>query len=429
MTSQENSKRDAVDNVVGGSLERHPTKRAKIANKLLHHDDYVIGWVCALPLELTAAKAVLDEQHPSLSNSPGDDNVYCLGSIHCHNVVITCLPSGLYGNNRSAVVAERMRHTFPNITASLIVGIGGGVPSSVHDIRLGDVVVSLPRSDFPAVVQYDFGKTEAHGISHSKSSLNKPPTSLLKAVSSLQSEHQMGRNQMQIYIREAIKNHHLPAFTYPGTSRDVLYETECNHWEEGLTCTICGPIKEVVRAPRLTELSAIHYGTVGSGNQVIKHGRTRDRYAKQFDILCFEMEAAGLMDELPCIVIRGICDYCDVFKNKDFQEYAALTAAAYAKDLLLMMPVQQSARNRPPLEPLQDQNHIRSKQKRWDDLIASLTFDEANSRLDTVKRAHPQTCNWSLEQAQYKEWLNDEKAVDHHGLLWIRYVMASFAYL
>ena len=61
---------------------------------------------------------------------------------------------------------------------------------------------------------------------------------------------------------------------------------------------------------------------------------SRDRLAKEHGMLCFEMEAAGLMNQLPCLVIRGICDYSDSHKNKLWQGYAALTAAAYAKRLL-----------------------------------------------------------------------------------------------
>ena len=48
-------------------------------------------------------------------------------------------------------------------------------------------------------------------------------------------------------------------------------------------------------------------------------------------MLCFKMEAAGLMDDFPCLVVRGICDYADSHKNKQWQGYAAATAAAYAK--------------------------------------------------------------------------------------------------
>jgi nucleoside phosphorylase len=53
------------------------------------------------------------------------------------------------------------------------------------------------------------------------------------------------------------------------------------------------------------------------------------------------MEAAGLMNHFPCVVIRGICDYSDSHKNKEWQGYAAMAAAAYTKDLLRRIVRQQ----------------------------------------------------------------------------------------
>lgn len=78
----------------------------------------------------------------------------------------------------------------------------------------------------------------------------------------------------------------------------------------------------------------IHYGLIASANQLMKNGLVREKLATEHDILCFEMEAAGLMNHFPCLVVRGICDYSDSHKNKDWQGYAAMTAAAYTKDLL-----------------------------------------------------------------------------------------------
>jgi nucleoside phosphorylase len=40
-----------------------------------------------------------------------------------------------------------------------------------------------------------------------------------------------------------------------------------------------------------------HYGTVRSGNVVIKDAVTRDWLQEELGVLCVEMEAAGLMDE------------------------------------------------------------------------------------------------------------------------------------
>jgi nucleoside phosphorylase len=70
----------------------------------------------------------------------------------------------------------------------------------------------------------------------------------------------------------------------------------------------------------------------------MKDGKMRDQLAEQFDILCFEMEAAGLVDSLPTLSIRGICDYADSHKNKSWQRYAAGVAAAYAKEWLTVVP-------------------------------------------------------------------------------------------
>ncbi|THC89018.1 hypothetical protein EYZ11_011538 [Aspergillus tanneri] len=107
------------------------------------HDDYTVAWICALPLEIAAAKIMLDEVHPPLSQTHADHNVYTLGSISGHNVVVACLPAGVYGTISASTVVSHLVSTYPNIQFGLMVGIGGGVPSKTVDIRLGDVTVSV----------------------------------------------------------------------------------------------------------------------------------------------------------------------------------------------------------------------------------------------------------------------------------------------
>lgn len=70
----------------------------------------------------------------------------------------------------------------------------------------------------------------------------------------------------------------------------------------------------------------------------MRNGALREPLRQEMNMLCFEMEAAGLMDHFPCLV-RGICDYADSHKSKQWQGYAAMTAAAYAKELLSVTPV------------------------------------------------------------------------------------------
>jgi nucleoside phosphorylase len=90
----------------------------------------------------------------------------------------------------------------------------------------------------------------------------------------------------------------------------------------------------VQRPAREDSTSRIHYGNIALGNEVMKHGITRDKIAKEEGVVCFEMEAAGLMNNFKCLVIRGICDYVDSHKNKIWQPYTAATAAAFARVLL-----------------------------------------------------------------------------------------------
>ncbi|KAL3457971.1 nucleoside phosphorylase domain-containing protein [Aspergillus heterothallicus] len=302
--------------------------------KKLSPDSYTVGWVCALSLELTAAKAMLDETHSNPRQPPSDPNRYTVGEIAGHNVVIAPLPAGVYGTTSASFVTASLLSTFPSIRFVLMVGIGGGVPSQGVDIRLGDVVVSKPTGAHGGVIQYDYGKTVRDGHLQRTGSLNKPPPALLTALAELQSRYMAGEGQIADVLDAAAHNPKLSLFKQPISQTDLLFEADYDHADEGASCDKCVKHRLVPRKVRISRGPEVHYGLIASGNQVMKHGRTRDRVANETGILCFEMEAAGLMDHVPCLVIRGICDYSDSHKSKEWQAYAALTAAAYTKELL-----------------------------------------------------------------------------------------------
>jgi nucleoside phosphorylase len=112
------------------------------ARASLSHNDYTVGWIYALPLEIAAAKLILDAIHPNLPRLATDQNTYILRNIDEHNIIITYLPSGVYSTVSVATVAIQLLSSFHSIRFSLIVGIGRGIPSSNIDIRLGDIIVS-----------------------------------------------------------------------------------------------------------------------------------------------------------------------------------------------------------------------------------------------------------------------------------------------
>lgn len=289
---------------------------------------------------MAAAEVMLDEKHSGLLQSVQDDNNYVLGEISGHNIVIACLPAGVYGITSATASVSQMRSTFPGIRFALMVGIGGGVPNKV-DIRLGDVVVSQPTKQCGGVIQYGFGKSTADGRFERIGALNKPPTILLKAISTLKAKHLVRKSQIYETIEGVLERNPKMKELYsaPDVNEDRLFNASYNHVASEETCNYCTMDQLINRKQRPEDDSlCVHYGLIASGNQVMKSGKDRDRLAEDLDILCFEMEAAGIMDQIPCLVIRGICDYADSHKNKSWQGYASLTAAAYAKELLSITP-------------------------------------------------------------------------------------------
>jgi nucleoside phosphorylase len=312
--------------------------------------------------------------------------MYTLGSINGHNIVMACLPSGNMGITPAAKVAADMLRSFPKIRFGLMVGIGGGAPKpharANEDIWLGDVVVSDPQGELGktliryrellflssfvgGVVKYDRGKVIAGGEFEHTGLLNQPPSPLANAVAKLKGIHEKKRNAISRNIDAMIKKvlssedanlDFEDQYKCPGIKYDMLFEANYEHNEEpGLSedqpvkeedfsdddsddipqpCRHCDKARLARRKTRKGADPVIHYGTIASADLVMRHGITRERIRKKYGVLCFEMEAAGLMNDFPCLVIRGICDYSDTHKHKIWQRYAAATAAAYAKELL-----------------------------------------------------------------------------------------------
>ncbi|KAL3447829.1 hypothetical protein BJX65DRAFT_86153 [Aspergillus insuetus] len=320
-------------------------------------EDYTVAWVCAISLEAAAARAMFNKTHPP-PQEISDQIAYDFGELNGHNIVIAYLPSGVYGKVSAAGVVSRMRSTFRRLEFALMVGIGGGVPGiGKNDIRLGDVVVSKPGPKHSGVIQYDYGKAMQGGVFEATGTTNKPPAVLLTHLSQLEAKKmaaQDGEDDVQKIIQQVLeKNPYLPErFGAPEGDADLLFSASYRH-ANGESCGNCDREQLVERRQRESKAPRIHYGLIASGDQVMKDSQTRDQLAQEHGIICFEMEAAGLMDELPSLVIRGICDYCDSHKQKRWQGYAALTAAAYANLLLSVVPAYRGPSN------------IRKEERHW----------------------------------------------------------------
>ncbi|THY46858.1 WD40 repeat-like protein [Aureobasidium pullulans] len=330
------------------------------AKKKLTHEDYVVGWICPMRVEYTAALFMLDEEHETLGQDAADENIYTLGSINGHNVVLATLPKT--GNSPTARVMTNMSRTFQALRFYLLVGIGGGIPVRTDDgpVRLGDVVVS------ENVIQHDRGKFEASGFKL-KGTLAPPPQVLLAATNTLLAKRDMTDDDplFEHLSRIDTSKRRLKRYKFPGRRRDHVYEPSYTHLVKGATCdeAQCDPSKRILRGPSNETLDSqvveqpditIHQGTILSGETVMKNGAQRDAIAKPLDAICYECEAAGAMSSVPCLVVRGISDYADSHKNDDWHGFGSAVAAAYARQLFFHLPIDKVKECSVPLQDIAD---------------------------------------------------------------------------
>ncbi|CRJ82726.1 hypothetical protein BN1708_009020 [Verticillium longisporum] len=286
--------------------------------------DFTVAWIAPLAIEAEAAIHMLDGLHPGrFALKRGDDYVYIAGHLQGHNIIIATLPTGQeYGTGSAAAIASQVKSFFPNIWFGLLVGVAAGLPNLARapprDIRLGDVLVAVANGEKPGLVAYDLGKDTGGDLEllHSGRVLANTESVVLSAITSI--NHHMPYDS-QIFLQHFVslqkKVEAKRTFVDPGQDKDKLYDTD----DKGKTI----------------ERTRVWYGSIGSGDKLMKNARNRNRLRDTFDLIGLEMEAAGTMNRIPVGVIRGVCDYADEHKNKDWQPYAAAMAAAYAKAVLV----------------------------------------------------------------------------------------------
>ncbi|KAH7363588.1 nucleoside phosphorylase domain-containing protein [Plectosphaerella cucumerina] len=288
--------------------------------------DFQIAVICALPIESAA-------QSPRYGKVAGDRNTYSAGAFGRHNVVLVHMPG--MGKSSAAAAASSCRFSYPNIKLALLVGVCGVLPTSSdgkEDIFLGDVILS------EGVIQYDFGRrlpSEFQRKSAVLDALPRPNPEIRGLLSKLKGVEEREKlvDKTAVYLGDLQRQDKLSA-AYPGVRHDSLFNAKYRHLRDGKTCDECGCSRgQAMRRRRALGVPqpAIHFGLFASGDTVMRSGEDRDCIVTQEQIIAFEMEAAGLWEAFPCVVVKGACDYADSHKMKASQRYAAATAAACAK--------------------------------------------------------------------------------------------------
>ncbi|KAJ4123834.1 hypothetical protein NW765_006878 [Fusarium oxysporum] len=169
---------------------------------------------------------------------------------------------------------------------------------------------------------------------------NAPPQLLLTALSRLQATHMTEESRVPEFLAQLVAKSPQrikDKSGYQGASNDRLYQADYDHVKsENPTCNECAKSHIIHRTDRDDKDPYFHYGIIASGSAAVKDGKTCQRLSEEYGALCFETEAVGLYD-FPCLILHGIYDYADSNMSNLWQEYAAATAAAFAKELLLFV--------------------------------------------------------------------------------------------
>ncbi|KAK6507674.1 hypothetical protein TWF481_006097 [Arthrobotrys musiformis] len=382
-------------------LDERPTHTTEIPtaqttlpshNRPLRRSEFEVAIVCALRLEYDAVAHIFDEfwdeEDDPYGKAPGDKNTYTTGRIGKFNVVLVLLPG--MGKVNAASTTANFRVSYTGVQLALLVGICGGVPKYddgvSKEILLGDVVISTD------IIQYDFGRLLSGGFKRKNTrqdALGRPNTDITSFIGTLRTEihlKRLRRKTMQ-YLATIQGNNSRSRYADPGTDEDKLFEPsyihkhasnsafdchvcdECTHESDpvcdGASVALCSVLRcdesQLVLRRRLELDGAgvprncssvyedwvcerarpiLHFGPIASGDTVMKSGKDRDRHAERDGVIAFEMEGAGVWENLSCIVIKGVCDYADSHKNKKWQNFAAATAACATKALLEKYPKQ-----------------------------------------------------------------------------------------
>jgi nucleoside phosphorylase len=304
--------------------------------RVLNFEDYTVAWIAVLPIEAEAALAALDVRHDGYFESElGDDYIYVGGEINKHNVVIATLPAGQnYGTASAAALANQVKARFSNLRFALLVGVAAGLPNlfpkppaEVRDIRLGDVLVCVPEKSSAGIVYYDLGQDTENGFVLNNRQ-TEAPAIVRSAVSNIRLTEKRPfktGNTFSTYLEQLQAKAGSNKFQRP-KKEDELYQSA----ENDLIAS-----KLLSRANRdSTERTQVWYGKIGSGNSLIKNPKRRNELRDTYDLIGLEMEAAGVINTLPTGVVRGVSDYGDSYKDKEWQPYAAAVAAVYAKGIL-----------------------------------------------------------------------------------------------
>lgn len=263
-----------------------------------------------------------------------------------------------------------MQSSYTGVQLALLTGVCRSVPliGQHEEIFLGNVIISKTVFQYNLGWHYPDRFVRKHIVDNNLGRANKDIHSFIALF-----ETHMGLDRLKKRTAHYLKQLQYGAaqrrrrgkcdYMYPGMAEDKLFKPAHQHKHHKSPTCICrycvedaDPVCDKALSSPCTDLGCddeqhvarkrfhglsgdnpqpmVHVGSVASGDKVMKSSTERDKLSREAGIIAFEMEGAGIWDEVPCIVVKGVCDYADSHKHPGWQNYAAAAAAAATKAIL-----------------------------------------------------------------------------------------------
>lgn len=426
-------------------------------------DEFEVALVCSLPLEYDAVSLLFDqfwdENGDQYGRAIGDPNTYTTGRFGKFDVVLVLLPNT--GKISAASATASLRSSYPGLRLVILTGICGAVPSSDggDEILLGDVIISK------TLIQYDYGRQYPDNFvakDTTEDSLGRPDKNIRSLVAVLETARERERvkervavllEQIQDLAAKKPRRFKSDTYQYPGAASDKLFESSYRHKHHNSPKCLCEQFHEysdpvceesrdlpcdvlgcddghVIPRQRLetnrqqeqqgsskeVQVPSVFIGRFGSGDKMLKSGEHRDWIAKRYGVLAFEMEGAGVWDELPCIIVKGVCNYADSHTNNRWHNFAAATAASVAKSLV----ERYTKTDKSAMIQIKEQVKKMMENKESSECLKDIHKTDPRDDKTRIQRSKgnlfKDSYRWVLSHNDFKQWRDNPQ----HRLLWIK---------